>query len=89
MEALRDHGFSDDTYVLFMSDNGYMEGEHRIPAGKNVPYEESARVPLFISGPGIRKSSRSDQLVANIDMAPTILGLAGAASGRVMDASPS
>lgn len=85
MHSLREHGLSDSTYVLFLSDNGYLEGEHRMPGGKNIAYEESVRVPLVISGPGIRRASCSDQLVANIDMVPTILDLAGATSGRVMD----
>ena len=46
----------DSTVIVFTSDNGYEQGEHRIAAEKNTPYEESARVPLIISGPGILHS---------------------------------
>ena len=38
--------------IVFLSDNGWMQGEHRIPGDKFLPYEESLRVPLVIRGPG-------------------------------------
>ena len=39
--------------IVFLSDNGWMQGEHRIPGDKFLPYEESLRVPLVIRGPGV------------------------------------
>ncbi|MGI9601975.1 MAG: sulfatase family protein [Acidimicrobiales bacterium] len=70
-------GVLDNTYVILTSDNGMLRGEHHIE-GKTAPYEESIRVPMVIRGPGIEPGVTLDHLVANIDLAPTILELAGA-----------
>ncbi len=78
-DALTANNLLDTTYVLFTSDNGLMWGEHRIN-GKAVPYEESIRFPLIVRGPGVPEGVTRPQLVANIDLAPTILELAGAAA---------
>jgi N-acetylglucosamine-6-sulfatase len=75
----------DNTYVVFTSDNGYMQGEHRVRSGKMLPYDPSTRVPLLIRGPGIPARRESDELVANIDLAPTLLELAGAQAGKPVD----
>jgi N-acetylglucosamine-6-sulfatase len=83
--ALRDSGELDDTYIIFTSDNGFFQGEHRIQRGKLQLYEESIRVPLVIRGPGIPKGRTSRELVVNSDLAPTILDLAGAEADRVID----
>jgi N-acetylglucosamine-6-sulfatase len=83
--ALRESGELDDTYVIFTSDNGFFHGEHRIQRGKLQFYEESIRVPLLIRGPGIPRGRTSTELVVNADLAPTILELAGAEAGRVLD----
>lgn len=67
-------GLRDNTYIIFMGDNGWFLGEHGFTS-KVLPYEESIRVPLIIAGPGI--AGRTDHhLVLNIDLAPTILDLA-------------
>ena len=78
--ALRSSGELRDTYVVFTSDNGYLDGEHRVEFGKLLPYEPSSRVPLYVRGPGIPAGSSSSALVANVDLAPTILGLADASA---------
>ena len=83
VEELRASGMLDDTLILFTSDNGYMHGEHRIPAGKVWPYEESTRVPLVMRGPGVPEGLRLPQLTGNVDVVPTILEAAGATSGAV------
>ena len=70
-------GELDDTYVFFTSDNGWFEGEHRIRGGKNRPYEEAVRVPLFVRGPGVPAGSKTDKLTLNTDFAPTFAELAG------------
>jgi N-acetylglucosamine-6-sulfatase len=70
-------GVLEDTYVIFMSDNGYFRGEHRIAGGKFLAYEPSARVPLLIRGPGIPAGATSDELVSGIDIPQTILDIAG------------
>ena len=53
--------------------------------GKILAYEEAARMPLLIRGGGFPKGATVDQVVGNIDLAPTIIDLADAAPGRVMD----
>jgi len=83
--ALEEAGQLEDTVIVFTSDNGYFFGEHRVPAGKVRFYEPSIRVPLLIRGPGISAGATRRSLVANIDLAPTILDLAGATSLRTMD----
>jgi arylsulfatase A-like enzyme len=63
------------TYIFFVTDNGYHLGEHRRTA-KNVPYEEVIRMSMLLRGPGVRRGD-NEAMVANIDLAPTIAALAG------------
>jgi N-acetylglucosamine-6-sulfatase len=83
--ALRRRGELDDTYILLTSDNGYMQGEHDVPSGKVLPYEPSTRVPLLLRGPGVPHGRTSQELVANIDLAPTIAAVAAARPGKPLD----
>lgn len=77
MPLLRRLGIADQTLVVYMSDNGYMWGEHRQTA-KNKPYEEAIRAPLFVRYPPLAPLKRVDQhLVLNIDLCPTFSALAG------------
>lgn len=85
VDTLRDTGTLDNTLIFFTSDNGFFHGEHRIPNGKILPYEPSIRVPLIVRGPGIPQNVHRSQLVANIDLAPTIVEAAHAQPGRTMD----
>jgi arylsulfatase A-like enzyme len=73
------------TVIIFTSDNGFMHGEHRIPYGKVLWYEPSIRVPLLMRGPGIPRGKHLKQLVANVDLAPTIAALARAEPGLPQD----
>jgi arylsulfatase A-like enzyme len=73
-----------NTILVFMSDNGELYGEHRL-GGKEVAYEESIRVPLYVSGPGVVAGQSVDAIVLNNDLAPTIVDLAGAVPGLSMD----
>lgn len=82
---LRRTGELDNTYVIFTSDHGYMQGEHRIPQGKMMPYDPSTQVPLLIRGPGIPSGRRTKALVGNVDMAPSIVQAARARAGLAMD----
>jgi N-acetylglucosamine-6-sulfatase len=85
VEELEAAGELDNTYIFFTSDNGWFGGEHRIRSGKNRAYEESARVPLFVRGPGVAADTKTEKLTLNTDFAPTFADLAGAsfpADGR-------
>ena len=75
----------DNTYIFFMSDNGFELGEHRISKGKFRPYQESSHVPLIVRGPGIPHGKVSRELVTNVDIAPTIAAIAGAEPTRLLD----
>ena len=80
--ALGKTGERDNTVIVFTSDNGFFYGEHRLPKSKFRVYEEAIRVPLVIRIPGPLLGgtpvAEVDQQVANIDLAPTLLALAGA-----------
>jgi len=77
LDTLRQIGAADNTWVIFASDNGYFLGEHR-RGDKRLAFEESIRIPLLVCGPGIaRTQSVLDQMALNIDVAPTLLELAG------------
>ncbi len=80
VRELRAQGELSNTYLLFTSDNGYMQGEHAVPSGKMLPYDPSSTVPLMIRGPGIRGRRMSTEPVSNVDLAPTILQIAGASA---------
>lgn len=88
VRALQETGQLDRTVILFTSDNGFFLGEHRLPHGKYYPYEEAVHVPLLIRGGGFPAGTTASQLASNIDLAPTILALAGAEPGRVLDGRP-
>jgi N-acetylglucosamine-6-sulfatase len=77
VQELEVAGELDNTFIFFTSDNGYHQGEHLMNYGKNTPYEESARVPLFVRGPGVPAGSKVERLVLNTDFAPTFADLAG------------
>lgn len=68
-------GIADNTYIIFMSDNVWMLGDHGFTS-KVLPYLPSTHIPLAIVGPAI-KPSTEDGLALNIDLMPTILELAG------------
>ena len=81
VQALRQNGELGNTVLVFTSDNGYYFGEHRIARDKTHPYEEGIRVPLFVRVPrrfGGGTPRKAHEPVANIDLPPTILELAGA-----------
>ncbi len=78
MDTLERLGRMDDTYVLFVSDNAFFQGEHRIPLGKQRVYEANVRVPFLVRGPGIAPGAKLATLAANVDVAPTVLELTGA-----------
>lgn len=79
MQTLEDLDLDENTVIIYLSDNGYLWGEHGL-GGKWLLYEESIRVPIIIRGPGTAGTTQGrklDDLALNIDIAPTILDMAG------------
>lgn len=77
LDDLERSGLADDTVVVFFSDHGDMQLEHRMWL-KNSFYEASARVPLIFAGPGIEPTGAREDLVSLIDLRPTLAALVGA-----------
>ena len=74
---LEENGLDKNTIVFYMGDNGFSFGEHGL-IDKRHAYEESMRVPLLVYAPGMgKKGVKAEQLVQGIDIAPTILQIAG------------
>jgi arylsulfatase A-like enzyme len=78
-EWLEASGNLDNTFVFLMGDNGFLFGEHGLIDKRNA-YEESMRVPLLMRGPGVEGGLVVEEMVANIDIAPTMLDIAGVPS---------
>ena len=85
VSALSRAGQLGDTYLIFTSDNGYHMGIHRIRGAKWTPYAEAHEVPFVVRGPGVPKDESFDDLVANTDIAPTVLDLAESPPPEWMD----
>lgn len=83
--AIMASGQDSRTVRMFSSDNGWLNGEHRLPGLKTFVYEESAKVPLIVRGPGYQAGVTSTELVGQSDLAPTVVALAGATAERTMD----
>lgn len=81
LDTVNASGAGGNTYVIFLSDNGYFLGEHRQPHGKDAPYDAAALVPLAIVGPNLPASATINAVVGNTDIAPTIFELAGVTPG--------
>ena len=85
LQHLEANGELDDTVILFMGDNGFMFGEHGL-IDKRAAYEESARVPMIMHCPSMLPAgTRVPEIVANIDVAPTLLAAAGIATPSHMN----
>ena len=75
-KLLKSKGIEDNTIIIWMGDNGYFLGERQI-AGKWLMYDNSVRVPLIIFDPRVNQHFDVGDMVANIDLASTILDFAG------------
>src|SRR5258708_30529288 len=77
--VLQKSGQLDNTFFVFTSDEGYFYGEFGLSYERRLAYEESARIPLLIRYPAMIKPGGSvDGMTLNIDIAPTLLQIAGA-----------
>ena len=85
IEQLKKMDIYDDTLVIYMGDNGYMFGEHGL-IDKRVAYDTSSRVPMLMQCPAmIEGGTVVEQVVANIDIAPTIMQAMGLKKPPHMD----
>jgi N-acetylglucosamine-6-sulfatase len=78
-------GALDETYIMLVSDNGYMDGQHRVARGKSLPYEPASRVPLIIRGPGFPRRAVYDRVTGLQDLAPTILSVTHESASTPVD----
>lgn len=86
LAELDEQGVTDNTLIIFTTDNGYYHAEHGL-ADKWYPHQESIRVPLIIKDPRMAKSkagSSNDEFTLNVDLAPTILEATGIAIPATM-----
>lgn len=84
LQELKQVGKADNTVIFFMSDNGMNWGEHGL-RGKNCAYEECVRVPLVVWYPALTSGQSVQEMVLNIDIAPTIAELAGVPYSDVLE----
>lgn len=78
LDELESMDLLDSTLIIFMSDNGYLLGEHQLME-KELGYEESIHIPIFMRYPGLIPQGMevNEQIAMNIDIAPTLLDFAG------------
>jgi len=77
MKILEESGVADNTAIFLLGDNGHFLGEHQFYS-KMIMYEESTRIPLLVRYPRLAAAgTRRDELLLNVDLAPTVLDLAG------------
>jgi N-acetylglucosamine-6-sulfatase len=82
LQQLESTGQLDNTIIIFSGDNGYFYGEHGLSQERRLPYEEAVRAPLLVRWPGrVKAGAKIDTLVSSVDIAPTVLDLAGVSIG--------
>ncbi|NRB73793.1 MAG: sulfatase [Verrucomicrobiales bacterium] len=85
LKALEDRGELDNTVILFMADNGFLFGERGLIDKRNA-YDASVRIPMLLRYPkGVKGGQTLTEVVANIDVAPTMLDFAGVEVPEYMD----
>jgi N-acetylglucosamine-6-sulfatase len=78
LATLEKQGVLDNTVVVFASDHGYFYGEHGLNEERRLAYEETIRIPLLVRFPSrVKAGTVASELVLTIDLAPTLLELAG------------
>ena len=86
VKALDERGLAENTLVVYAGDNGFLWGEHH-RVDKRWAYEESIRIPFIVRYPRLVRNpgTRIENMVLNVDLAPTLLELAGYGRPRTME----
>jgi N-acetylglucosamine-6-sulfatase len=89
VDTLARSGELRNTYIVFWADNGYHLGQHRLQkhtiGGKLSPYTHDVELPMYVRGPGIPAGSISEEMVSNVDVAPTFADMGGASAPSFVD----
>jgi arylsulfatase A-like enzyme len=81
-KAIEEHGLDSNTYLLYTGDHGLSGGRHGL-LGKQNLYESAVRIPGILRGPGIPGGRVVDELVSQLDLAPSLLELLGVEAGEI------
>src|SRR5690606_22064582 len=84
IEALEARGILDNTVICYMSDNGFLWGEHGL-ARKHWHFEEVIRIPMLIRYPGVEGNREENRVVRVVDLAQTFTEIAGTTPGKATD----
>lgn len=85
LNALKKTGLSEKTILVFFSDNGATLGDHRFGVSKNCVYEACVKIPFVVYAPAFFKARTESRIIANIDLAPTFIDLAGGSIPESID----
>jgi len=82
---LKELNVDNNTYVVYTSDHGFHLGSYRLGAAKRQVYDTDLRVPLLVRGPNIRQNANVSILSSHVDLAPTLMDMAGLLPDLSMD----
>ena len=88
VQTLEVKGLLDNTYVFYTTDNGYHISQHRLPPGKECPFETDIHIPLAVRGPDVPAGHVAGVVSSHTDLTPTMLKLAGHDRYKTLDGFP-